>query len=157
MSHTSVTVGVIADTHGLLRPEALAALHGSALIVHAGDVGSAEVLARLRDIAPTVAVRGNVDTETWARALPPTRVVAAGEVSLYVRHALADLDLDPRAAGYAAVITGHTHRPHADVRGGVLYLNPGAAGPRRFSLPVTVARLRIVGRDVSHEIIELRV
>ena len=152
-----ITVGVIADTHGLLRPQAVEALAGSALIIHAGDVGGADVLPRLRDIAPTVAVRGNVDTGAWARSLPATRVVDIGGKTIYVLHALSDLDLDPAAAGFAAVVSGHTHRPEAEVRNGVLYLNPGSAGPRRFSLPVAVARLQIGVRDLSPQILELQV
>jgi uncharacterized protein len=150
-------VGVISDTHGLLRPEALEALRGSELIVHAGDVGDARVLDHLRAIAPTIAVRGNVDTEQWARTLPITEVVDAGGLHLYVLHDLATLDLDARAAGFAAVISGHTHRPRADVKDGVLYLNPGSAGPRRFTLPVSLAKLRVDGAHLSHEIIELTV
>ena len=154
---SQLTVGVISDTHGLLRPEAIAALRGSDLIVHAGDVGAPDVLERLRAIAPTVAVRGNVDTGAWARGLPMTEVVEAGAVYLYVLHDLSAIDIDPRTAGFAAVISGHTHRPSADVRDGVLYLNPGAAGPRRFSLPVAVARLKVNGSLVSHEVMELSV
>jgi len=154
---SQLTVGVISDTHGLLRPEAIAALRGSDLIVHAGDVGAPDVLERLRAIAPTVAVRGNVDTGAWARGLPMTEVVEAGAVYLYVLHDLSAIDIDPRTAGFAAVISGHTHRPSADVRDGVLYLNPGAAGPRRFSLPVAVARLEVNGSRLSHEIMELPV
>ena len=150
-------VGVISDTHGLVRPEALEALRGSELIVHAGDVGDARVLDHLRAIAPTIAVRGNVDTEQWARALPTTEVVDAGGLHLYVLHDLATLDLDARAAGFAAVISGHTHRPRADVKDGVLYLNPGSAGPRRFTLPVSLAKLRVDGAHLSHEIIELTI
>ena len=152
-----MTVGVISDTHGLLRPEATKALRGSKLIVHAGDVGNAEVLERLRAIAPTVAVRGNVDGGAWATALPVTDVVEVGRLRLYVLHELSGLDLDPKAAGFAAVISGHTHRPSAEVRNGVLYLNPGSAGPRRFSLPVAVAKLQVVGVSLSHEILELLV
>ena len=150
-------VGVISDTHGLLRPEALEALRGSELIVHAGDVGDAQVLDHLRAIAPTIAVRGNVDTEQWARKLPITEVVDAGGLHLYVLHDLATLDLDARAAGFAAVISGHTHRPRADVKDGVLYLNPGSAGPRRFTLPVSLAKLKVDGAHLSHEIIELTI
>jgi uncharacterized protein len=152
----AISVGVISDTHGLLRPEAVEALTGSELIVHAGDVGDASVLERLRAIAPTTAVRGNIDTSAWARILPMTDVVEAGELRLYVLHDLASLDLDPKAAGFAAVISGHTHRPAADLRDGVLFLNPGSAGPRRFSLPVAVARLEVAGAHLSHRIIELR-
>jgi uncharacterized protein len=150
-------VGVISDTHGLVRPEAIDVLHGSELIVHAGDVGDARVLEHLRAIAPTVAVRGNVDTAPWARTLPITEVVAVGELQLYVLHDLSALDLDARAAGFAAVISGHTHRASADVRNGVLYLNPGSAGPRRFTLPVSLAILRVDGAQLAHEIVELSV
>jgi len=150
-------IGVISDTHGLLRPEAIDALQGSELIVHAGDVGKLDVLERLRAIAPTIAVRGNVDTGSWAAALPETEVVEVGRVHLYVLHDLATLDLDPNAAGFAAVIFGHSHRSGAELRNDVLYLNPGSAGPRRFSLPITVARLRIEGDRITHEIVELRV
>jgi putative phosphoesterase len=153
----SIAVGVISDTHGLLRPEALAALRGSDLIVHAGDVGDSTVLDGLRVLAPTYAVRGNVDTSTWARALPLTDVVEAGGRHLYVVHDLGTLDLNPAAAGFAAVISGHSHRPRSEQRDGVLYLNPGAAGPRRFTLPVCVARIQIVDGRLSHEIVELRV
>jgi len=148
-------VGVISDTHGLLRPEAVAALLGSELILHAGDVGDERVLERLRVIAPTIAVRGNVDTGRWAESLPVTEVVALGELHLYMLHELASLDLDPKSAGFAAVISGHTHRPHAEVRDGILYLNPGSVGPRRFNLPVAMARLRVVGDKLSHEIVEI--
>ncbi len=140
-----------------MRSEAIEALRGSELIVHAGDVGDARVLQHLRAIAPTIAVRGNVDTEQWARALPITDVVEAGSLHLYVLHDLATLDVDARAAGFAAVISGHTHRPRAEVKDGVLYLNPGSAGPRRFTLPVSLAKLRIDGGHLSHEIIELPV
>ena len=150
------SVGVISDTHGLRRPEAFAALSGSELILHAGDVGDPEILKSLRQIAPTVAVRGNVDTAAWARVLPMTEVVEVEKLHLYMLHDLSTIDVDPKAAGFAAVISGHTHRPIAEMRGGVLYLNPGSAGPRRFSLPIAVARLRIDGTTISHEIVELR-
>jgi putative phosphoesterase len=152
----SISVGVISDTHGLLRPEAIVALRDSELILHAGDVGDLEILERLRRIAPTVAVRGNVDTAAWASVLPTTEVVEIGKLRLYMLHDLAALDLDAKAAGFAAVISGHTHRPVAEMRGDVLYLNPGSAGPRRFSLPIAVARLRVDGGELSHEIVELR-
>jgi uncharacterized protein len=150
-------VGVISDTHGLLRPEAIRALQESDLILHAGDVGDRDILDRLRTIAPTVAVRGNVDTAVWATALPMTDVVEVGGLHVYMLHDRATLDLDPVAAGFAAVIFGHSHRPSAESRGGVLYLNPGSAGPRRFTLPVTVATLAVSGATLTHEIIELRV
>lgn len=146
----AVRVGVISDTHGLLRPEALAALGGSALIVHAGDVGGREVLDALNAIAPVTAVRGNNDRETWARRLPPTAVLEVGGARLYVIHDLKGLGLDPRAEGFAAVISGHSHQPLCARRGGVLYFNPGSAGPRRFRLPVSVGTLRIAaGRVVG--------
>ena len=148
-------VGVISDTHGLLRPQAVEALRGSDLILHAGDVGRSEILEQLRDVAPTTAVRGNVDTAIWATALRMTEVVDAGGLRLYMLHDLAALEVDPATAGFAAVVYGHTHRPGAMVRDGVLYLNPGSAGPRRFALPVTVARLTIEGGGLSHEIVEL--
>src|SRR5262245_34550589 len=152
-----ITVGVISDTHGLVRPEAVDALRGSDLIIHAGDVGGPDVLLPLGAIAPTFAVRGNVDTASWARSLPLTEVVTAGSLLLYVLHDVSALDLDPKAAGFAAVIYGHSHRPDAEVRNGVLYLNPGSAGPRRFSLPVSVARLRVSGAALAHQLVQLRV
>jgi uncharacterized protein len=152
---TRTIVGVISDTHGLLRPQACTALEGSDIIVHAGDVGNPQILEQLRSIAETRAVRGNIDTGTWATLLPMTDVVEVAGVHLYVLHDLAALDLDPKAAGFAAVISGHSHRPAAQMRNGVLYLNPGSAGPRRFTLPIAVARLVIGDRLLSHEIIEL--
>jgi uncharacterized protein len=148
-------VGVISDTHGLLRPEALAALQGSDVIIHAGDVGGSDIIAMLNTVAPTFAVRGNVDTQGWARALPDTRVVEAGRQRLYVLHIRAELAVDPVAAGYAAVIFGHSHKSSIDYRRGVLYLNPGSAGPRRFRLPVSVGRLRAAGGVLHPEIVEL--
>ena len=150
-------VGVISDTHGLLRPEAVAALKGSHVIVHAGDVGRPEVLDRLNEIAPTYAVRGNIDTQAWARKLPATEAVAVGSLVLWVLHDRSELDLDPAAAQFAAVIFGHSHKPSIETQDRVLYLNPGSAGPRRFRLPVTVARLRIVGTIIDPEIIALDV
>jgi len=152
-----VTVGVISDTHGIVRPEAKNALKDSDLILHAGDVGTPDVLKQLRAIAPTIAVRGNVDRDAWAQSLPLTEIVEVGEVRIYVLHDLSDFDLDPRAAELAAVVSGHSHRPTAEVRGGVLFLNPGSAGPRRFSLPLTIAKLRVIGKSLSHEFIELAV
>ena len=148
-------IGVISDTHGLVRPEALAALRGVDRIVHAGDVGSADVLARLETIAPVTAVRGNNDRGPWAEALLLTEVVPIGDVSLYLLHDLHELDLEPRAAGFAAVISGHSHQPRMDEEGGVLYLNPGSAGPRRFKLPISIARLTVSGASLRAEIIPL--
>jgi putative phosphoesterase len=149
-------VGLISDTHGLLRPEAVAALRGSTLIIHAGDIGRPEVLARLRDVAPTFAVRGNVDTQPWAAALPTTEAVEAGPHLIWVLHDIARLDLDP-TVGFAAVVYGHSHKPSIEMRHGVLYINPGSAGPRRFRLPVTVARLRVNGAKICPEIVDLDV
>ncbi|HKB07967.1 MAG TPA: metallophosphoesterase family protein [Candidatus Polarisedimenticolia bacterium] len=148
-------IGVISDTHGLLRPGAINALRGSDLIVHAGDIGGPEILEALRRIAPVVAVRGNNDKRDWARDLHDTEVVRAGDALLYVLHDLHELDLDPSAAGFKAVISGHSHQPKVEERAGVLYLNPGSAGPRRFRLPIAVARLRIDGSVLWPEIVEL--
>ncbi len=150
-------MGVLSDTHGLVRPEATQALRGSDLIVHAGDVGSPEVLDRLREIAPTRAVRGNVDRGAWAESLPQSDVVEVEGADLFLIHAIQDLDLDPAAAGFAAVICGHSHQPSAERRGGVLYLNPGSAGPRRFRLPVAVARIHLSRGRLRHELVELAV
>jgi putative phosphoesterase len=153
----AIRVGVISDTHGLLRPEAVRALRGSDLVLHAGDVGSPLVLEALRAVAPVVAVRGNNDRGAWARALPVTEVVEIGAASVYLVHDVAELELDPAAAGFAAVISGHSHRPSRSVREGVLYLNPGSAGPRRFHLPVAMAILTVRGSALRPRLIELRV
>jgi putative phosphoesterase len=157
MSKIDLRLGVISDTHGLLRPEAIAALRGCDLIIHAGDVGNAEVVERLAALAPTFAIRGNVDTGTWAARLPSTDVVEVGGLMFYVLHNIAELDLDPPSAGFAAVVFGHSHRPSIETHDGVLYLNPGAAGPRRFGLPVTVARVTVRGGEMLPEIVELEV
>jgi len=135
------TIGLISDTHGLLRPEALRALEGCELIVHAGDVGKPEILDDLRAIAPVVAVRGNIDKGDWASRLPLTAVVPAKSARIYVIHDIHELDIDPAAAGFAIVVSGHSHKASREERSGVLYLNPGSAGPRRFRLPITLARL----------------
>ena len=148
-------IGVISDTHGLLRPEAVKALQGVELIIHAGDIGDPKVLRGLERLAPVHAVRGNTDRGDWARDLPLTRVVEVGGVLLYVLHELFTLDLDPAAAGFAAVIYGHSHSPHQERKNGVLYLNPGSAGPRRFTLPVSLARLRVQNNGLISEFIEL--
>src|SRR5215471_11517020 len=153
MSKINLRLGVISDTHGLLRPEAIAALRGCDLIIHAGDVGNAKVIDRLSDLAPTFAIRGNVDTGAWATRLPPTDIVEVGELLFYVLHNIVELDLDPPTAGFAAVVFGHSHRPSIETRDGVLYLNPGAAGPRRFRLPVTVARVMVRGGEMRPEIV----
>jgi putative phosphoesterase len=134
-------IGLISDTHGLLREEALRALQGAELIVHAGDVGAPEILDALRALAPVVAVRGNVDREEWAQALPLTAVAEAGPVNIYVLHDANQLDLDPLAAGFQVVASGHSHKLSRSERSGVQFINPGSAGPRRFQLPITVARL----------------
>lgn len=148
------TIGVISDTHGLLRPWAIEALAGVDLILHAGDVGPSDVLDRLRLVAPTIAVRGNVDTSPWGRTLPETEVVEVAGRTIYMLHDRGTLDLDPRAAGFAAVVFGHSHRPEATERHGVLYLNPGSAGPRRFSLPISLARLVVTGTSLTWTFLE---
>jgi uncharacterized protein len=148
-------IGVISDTHGLLRPEVQKALQGVDLIVHAGDVGKPEILDRLKTIAPVFAVRGNVDTEKWASQLPATSVVEAGGACLYLIHNLRQMDLSPKGAGIDIVISGHTHQAEQWERDGVLYLNPGSAGPRRFSLPVTTAMIDLGIEPWQIEIIEL--
>ncbi len=150
-------IGVISDTHGLLRPEALRALRGSDHIIHAGDIGDPKMLEALKEIAPVTAVRGNVDRESWARKIPATEVLEAGGISIYILHILAELDLTPEAAGFQVVVSGHTHVPRQETKNGVLYFNPGSAGPRRFKLPVTIGRLVIQGEKVRGEIIELKV
>ena len=141
VSVSLVILGIISDTHGLLRPEALAALKGAQAIIHAGDVGDPTILDQLKSIAPVFAVRGNVDTEPWASALPLTEVVQLHNASIYVLHNLKQLDLSPAASNFQIVISGHTHQPDSHWQDGVLYINPGSAGPRRFSLPISLARL----------------
>jgi len=148
-------IGLISDTHGLMRPEALAALRGSDLILHAGDVGKPEILEQLRSVAPLVAVRGNVDKGAWASQLPLTAVVETRSALIYVLHDLQQLDLDPAVAKLDIVVSGHSHKPAHARRSGVLYLNPGSAGPRRFSLPVTVARVDLRPSPWSFESIDL--
>jgi putative phosphoesterase len=148
-------VGVISDTHGLVRAEALEALRGSELIIHAGDIGGPDVIEALRRVAPVVAVRGNNDRGGWAEALPEYEAVEVGAASVYVLHDLNEIDISPAAAGFRVVVSGHSHRPLAEERRGVLYLNPGSAGPRRFKLPVTVARLTLGGDDARAEIVKL--
>jgi hypothetical protein len=142
---SAVRVGVISDTHGLLRPEAIAALRGSDAIVHAGDIGGPHILEQLNAIAPVTAVRGNNDRESWARHLPETAVLEVGGARLFVIHDLNALRIDPKAEGFAVVISGHSHQPLSVRRGGVLFFNPGSAGPRRFRLPVSVGTLRLGG------------
>ena len=148
-------LGIISDTHGVLRPEASAALRGSNFIIHAGDVGNPQILDQLKSIAPVFAVRGNVDTEPWASTLPLTEVVELGDTSIYVLHNLESLDLDPAASGFQIVISGHTHQPKSQLRDGVLYINPGSAGPRRFSLPISLARLDLSKTPWQVEFLQL--
>lgn len=134
-------IGLISDTHGLMRPEALTALEGSDLIIHAGDVGKAGIIEQLRAVAPVVAVRGNIDKGAWASQLPLTSVAEGRSALIYVLHDIQQLDLDPAVAEFNVVVSGHSHKPSHTERSGVIYLNPGSAGPRRFQLPITVARL----------------
>jgi uncharacterized protein len=141
MSRSVEMIGLISDTHGLMRPEALTALKGSDLIIHAGDVGKPGIIEQLRAVAPVVAVRGNVDKGDWASELPMTAVAEARSALIYVLHDIQELDLDPAAAEFNIVVSGHSHKPGHTERSGVMYLNPGSAGPRRFQLPITVARL----------------
>lgn len=150
-----IIVGIISDTHGLLRPEALAALAGCSRIIHAGDLGKAEIFARLNEVAPVVAVRGNVDCGAWADAFPETLTASLGGVGCYVLHDLQTLDFDPAYRNIAVVVSGHSHQPIIQEKTGVVYLNPGSAGPRRFSLPVTVARLKISLTSLHVEIVEI--
>jgi putative phosphoesterase len=155
VSADAITIGVISDTHGLLRPEAVRALAGSRYIVHGGDVGPESILFALERIAPVTVVRGNTDTDAWARRMPLTNMLEAAGARVYVVHDIEHLDIDPVAAEVAAVVYGHSHRPALERRGGVLFLNPGAAGPRRFTLPVTVARLTLAQGRAEAEIIEI--
>ena len=148
-------VGVISDTHGLLRPEAVELLRGSEHIIHAGDIGSPEIILELQKIAPVSAIRGNVDTQAWARSFAETEVVELGGLHIYIIHDVNALDLNPKAAGFAAVVSGHSHQPKHEMKDGVLYFNPGSAGPRRFKLPITAGRLEIVDGKVSAEILEI--
>jgi putative phosphoesterase len=156
-SHSTVSIGIISDTHGLLRLEAITALRGSDHIIHAGDIGSLDILTAMSDIAPMTAIRGNIDKAEWARKLPESDVVEIGGALIYVLHDLANLDLKPEAAGFSAVVSGHSHIPKVETRGGVLYFNPGSAGPRRFKLPVSVGRLIVESGVIRGEIVPLRV
>lgn len=148
-------IGLISDTHGLLRAEALAALGGSDLIIHAGDIGNAGILEQLGALAPVVAVRGNIDKADWASNLPATAVVEAASALIYVIHDLQQLDLDPVLAGFNIVIAGHSHKPGRTERGGVIYVNPGSAGPRRFRLPVTIARVNLIQLPWTIDFVDL--
>ena len=150
-------VGLISDTHGLVREEAVAALNGCSHILHAGDIDKPEVLDNLRKLAPVTVVRGNNDRGEWAQAIPEYDVVELGGVTIYLRHDEAELDVDPKAAGFRVVMFGHSHKPRVETRDGVLYVNPGSAGPRRFKLPVAVGELLIDSGNVSARIIQLEV
>jgi putative phosphoesterase len=158
MTHSGIVlrIGVISDTHGLLRAGAIEALRGSQYIIHAGDIGSEQILQKLAEIAPLTVVRGNVDRAAWAKKIPLANVLAVGGLSIYVLHNLRQLDLKPEASGFAAVVSGHSHVPAHDMRNGVLYFNPGSAGPRRFRLPVTLGRLMVRGRAIEAELVQLK-
>ncbi|AVQ81473.1 MULTISPECIES: metallophosphoesterase family protein [unclassified Variovorax] len=148
-------VGLISDTHGLLRAQAVAALRGCDFIVHGGDIGDPGILDALRELAPLTVVRGNNDREAWADGIAETELVEFGGVQLYAIHDLSQLGIDPAAVGVRVVVSGHSHKPKIEERGGVLYVNPGSAGPRRFKLPIAVAELRIDGGAVTARIHEI--
>jgi len=150
-------IGLISDTHGLLRPEAVSFLRGSDLIIHGGDIGHAKVLVELASLAPVTAVRGNNDYGPWAEKVAETEVLQVGEIFIFVLHNIAELHLDPVAAGFQVVVSGHSHKPSVEERDGVLYVNPGSSGPRRFKLPVAVAELVVVGSSVQARLVELDV
>jgi putative phosphoesterase len=154
-SANAILIGVTSDTHGLLRPEALKALRGAQYIIHAGDVGAPEILEELSAIAPLTAVRGNVDQGAWALTLAESEVLEVGGISIYVLHDLAELKLKAKAAGFAVVVSGHSHIPKQEIRDGVLYFNPGSAGPRRFKLPVSVGSLIVEDGKVRGKIMNL--
>jgi len=150
-------IGLISDTHGLLRPEALDALHGSDLILHAGDIGKPEILDELRKLAPVIAIRGNVDTSPWAKKLKETELVETAAATFYLIHNINELDLAPSAAGIHVVLFGHSHQPAQYEKDGVLYINPGSAGPRRFNLPISLARLGLATKPWSVDFITLKI
>jgi uncharacterized protein len=150
-----IRIGVISDTHGLLRPEAIEFLRGSDYIIHAGDVGAPEILDELRALAPLTAVRGNVDKDEWAQKLPESEVLEVAGVAIYVLHDLTQLDLKPKAAGFAVVVSGHSHVPKQELRDRVLYFNAGSAGPRRFKLPVSIGKLILENGRAKGEILPL--
>ena len=148
-------IGIISDTHGLLRPEAINQLAGTDHIIHAGDIGAPEVIEGLRKIAPTTAIRGNIDAGEWAKDYPDTELVVLGGRVLYVLHNLKEINLDPTASGIDVVVSGHSHRPKIETKNGVLYVNPGSAGPRRFKLPIALACLALSGRAILPRILEI--
>ena len=155
MPPRALTIGLISDTHGKLRPGAVTSLRGSDAIIHAGDIGDPEILAELQQLAPVTAVRGNIDRGAWAASLPETAVLEIGGARILVIHNIAELAVDPATAGFHAVVSGHSHRPATRETDGVLYINPGSAGPRRFTLPIACGRLRVAGGKVTAELIEL--
>jgi uncharacterized protein len=148
-------IGIISDTHGLLRPEAIKQLAGTNYIIHAGDIGAPEVIEGLRRIAPTAAIRGNIDVGDWAKDYPDTDLIAMGGRLLYVLHNLKEIKLDPTACGIDVVVSGHSHRPKIETRNGILYVNPGSAGPRRFKLPIAVAIVALSHHAVLPRILEI--
>jgi len=150
-------VGIISDTHGLLRPEATEFLRGSDFLVHGGDIGHADTLKDLASLAPVTAVRGNNDKGSWAETLAHSEVLQVEGVFIYVVHDIKELDLDPRAGGFHVVVSGHSHKPSVETRDGVVYVNPGSAGPRRFKLPIAVADLAVRGRSVRARVVELEI
>lgn len=154
---TNAQIGIIADTHSLLRPEAVAALAGVDIILHAGDIGKPEILKELETIAPVIAVRGNNDQGTWAEAIAEQETIAIENIKIYMLHILKELRFEPAAADIRVVVSGHSHRPSVEERSGVLYINPGSAGPKRFKLPISVARLQIADKAVHAEIVKLAV
>ena len=153
--NSRTTIGIISDTHGLLRPEAITALRDSHLIIHAGDIGKPEVLAELETIAPIIAIKGNNDLGPWAKAIPTTQSTTIGGHQIFVIHDVKQYEFDPIHAPFTIIISGHSHKPTVTEQNGILFLNPGSAGPRRFTLPITVARLYIQGPRLSHEFISL--
>jgi len=150
-----IRIGIISDTHGLLRPEAIRHLAGTDHIIHAGDIGAPEVIEGLRRIAPTTAIRGNIDAGEWAKNYPDTELVVLGGRAFYVLHNLEEIKLDPAASGFDVIISGHSHRPRIETKTGVLYLNPGSAGPRRFKLPIAVAILVLSDQAILPRILEI--
>ena len=154
-SQINMIIGVISDTHGLLRPEAIAALRGSEHIIHGGDIGSPEIIPALEKIAPVTAIRGNIDREPWTKRFPETEVVELAGLHIYIIHDVNGVDLNPKAAGFAAVISGHSHQPKQEIKDEVLYFNPGSAGPQRFKLPITIGKLEINDGKLSGKIIQI--
>lgn len=150
-------IGVISDTHSLIRPEAIEYLNNSDFIIHAGDVGSERVLVELKKLAPVIVVKGNCDVEAWSEGLPQNEVVEINEKLIYVIHDIQHLDLDPKAAGISVVVYGHSHRPSLEIKENIYYLNPGSIGPRRFNLPISLAKIIVEGNDIKPEVIELKV